>query len=532
MEGLFFIYIILFGFLDYLYPLHSISEGAPMAWGDSSGGRTHFFRKSCRSMYDSVMKLLLALYFFILAIIQLGLFFGIYHYYRKQDSIKPSAYWLGSLLASILALSIFGFGILAVDDISVPQFNFTIGNSLFYLAAVLQSMFCLSLNRSITRFLKLFSIFSTIVFLVVFELMRLKGNFEIRTAFMCIVASGFYIWQILEIRQKKKQETSTQLAYLQYASCSEFIFALLRLMVLVGSSITIHHVDQIPQILVLFTVLQLVMNTLSYIAIGGYWAEKIAIANIQSRNENEEIKALLIERESLIASLLKANKTASTGALSASIAHELNQPLGASSLNIQFLQKKLSEGSLSPDLQKEILDTLLADNRRAANIIRTLRSIFSEVDVSGLKFDIGDTLNSVLLLVKPELTAKHIQIVMHVEPKLMVMGNASELQQVFLNLMNNAIQALIASERVDKQISIIANRQDENIQIIVADNGGGVPPIMQHQLFELLTSTKGTGMGLGLWLCKHIVTRHAGNIEFEPNEGGGAKFMVDLPATA
>ena len=163
--------------------------------------------------------------------------------------------------------------------------------------------------------------------------MRIVGTFEIRTSFMCVIASIFYIWQILEIRRTKLKDSSTQLLYMQFASSAELFFALGRLVILIASSFTIRQVEQIPQLLILFTIAQLVMNTLSYIAIGGYWAEKFALANAKIQLENEEIKTLLKEREALIGSLLKANKTASTGALSASIAHELNQPLGASSLN-------------------------------------------------------------------------------------------------------------------------------------------------------------------------------------------------------
>ena len=89
---------------------------------------------------------------------------------------------------------------------------------------------------------------------------------------------------------------------------------------------------------------------------------------------------LLDERDFMVGSLLKANKTAATGALSASIAHELNQPLGASNLNIQFLKMKLENGALNPELGKEILDSLEQDNMRAATIVKSLRSIFTDGD--------------------------------------------------------------------------------------------------------------------------------------------------------
>ncbi|WP_197713081.1 histidine kinase dimerization/phospho-acceptor domain-containing protein [Polynucleobacter necessarius] len=215
---------------------------------------------------------------------------------------------------------------------------------------------------------------------------------------------------------------------MQYASSAELFFALGRLAILIVSTFTIRQVEQIPQILILFTIAQLVMNTLSYIAIGGYWAKQITLANAQSRTENKEIKALLQERETPIGSLLRANKTASTGALSASIAHELNQPLGASSLNIQFMQKKLLDGGLSPALQKEILETLLSDNERAANIIRSLRAIFLEIELACSNVDLGELLDVVINITRPEIAAQNIQMILQVDSELTIQANTSEIQ--------------------------------------------------------------------------------------------------------
>lgn len=472
---------------------------------------------------------MLALYFFILAIIQMGLLVGIYHYYRSQNLVRPNIYWMSSLTISVLALLIFGGGILSIEDIARPEFNFTIANTFFYAAAVLQAFFCQSLNREVGKPLKIFLAISIIIFLIVFEWLRNESTFEVRTAFICVLTGVFYVWQIIEVRIKRRESPSSQLIYLQFASVAELFFALGRLTILILGSLNIREVEQIPQILILFTITQLVMNTLSYIAIGSYWAEQIAFSNFKSSQENQETKALLKERETLIASLLKANKTASTGALSASIAHELNQPLGASSLNIQFLQKKLSEGQLSPALQKEILDTLLSDNQRAAGIIRSLRSIFSDDKLDSSKVDLAQLIEVVLNIAKPEITAKSIQLVLSVEPHLLVQANRGEIQQVLLNLVNNAIQALVTSSQSMKKLTIEARHIEGGVLLAVADNGDGIPESSQSHLFELLSSTKTSGMGLGLWLCKHIVTRHGGSIEFMPNDGSGAKFIVTFP---
>lgn len=476
------------------------------------------------------MKLLISIYFFILAIIQMGLFFGIYHYYRSQNLLKPSLYWMASLLVSVVGLIIFGAGVITIQNIANPQFNFTLANSFFYIAALLQGLFCQSLNQKISKRLKIGALLSVLIFIVVFEYMRMYGTFEIRTAVMAIIASIFYSWQIYELGRKRKSSPSKQLLYMQFANFAEIFFAMGRFLILVASAITIRQVDQIPQILILFTIAQLVMGTLSYIAISNYWAELITAANINATQESLSTKRLLEERELLIASLLRANKTASTGALSAAIAHELNQPLGASSLNIQFLQKRLAEGQLNPALEKEILDTLLSDNQRAAGIIRSLRSIFSDEKVSSSKIDLAELIQTVLNITKPEIAAKSIQIVLNIEPHLLIPANRGEIQQVLLNLVNNAIQALAASAQQAKQITIDARHTEDGVLLTVVDNGDGIPDTSQEHLFELLSSTKSSGMGLGLWLCKHIITRHGGTIAFESNVGGGAKFLVSLPS--
>ena len=246
--------------------------------------------------------------------------------------------------------------------------------------------------------------------------------------------------------------------------------------------------------------------------------------------EKEQIKRLLTERESLIASLLKANKTAATGALSASIAHELNQPLGASNLNIQFLKMKLDKGAINPELGKKVLEALEADNQRAATIVKSLRLIFTENESNSELVQFGDSISRVLDIARPELKAKHIQILLRVQEDCVIRVNPSEIEQVILNLVNNAVQALASSDTVERKITLEANKVGEQVLLAVSDNGSGVPDKFKSQLFELLNTTKKTGMGLGLWLCKHIVTRYGGSIHYEDAIGGGAKFVVKLPA--
>jgi hypothetical protein len=173
---------------------------------------------------------------------------------------------------------------------------------------------------------------------------------------------------------------------------------------------------------------------------------------------------------------------------------------------------------------------LEVDNQRAATIVKSLRSIFTESDSSAEEVQLGDLISKVLDIVKPELKSKNIQIQLQVDDDLVIKVNPAEIVQVILNLVNNAVQALANSGTLQRRISIEAVKAGKLVQLSVSDNGTGVSPEFKPQLFELLSTTKQTGMGLGLWLCRHIITRYGGSIVYEDADSGGAKFSMQLPS--
>jgi hypothetical protein len=270
------------------------------------------------------MKFIISLYFFILAIIQAGLLLGVFFYYRAKLTVSPGKFWIPSLFCSVFALTTFGFGVLSVQDVVNPKINFTISNTFFYIAAALQALFFASLNRTISKKELFIFAISVPVFFGVFEVLRAVGNYESRNIFLASIMSLLFLWQIIELKIKRKQNPSVALRLLQYFNIVVVLLNLYRIFFLLSSSTTISKVSEVPQILILITIGILLTNTLSYIFMAAYWAERISIDNYKKRVENKEIKSLLDERELLIGSLLKANKTSVTGALSASIAHELN----------------------------------------------------------------------------------------------------------------------------------------------------------------------------------------------------------------
>jgi len=475
------------------------------------------------------MKAQIALYFLMLGTVQLGLLIGVYHYKKTQQILLRSEYWTYSLTINVLALYIFGAGIFFINDISKPQFNFTVANTLYYAASILQLLFCISLNTEINKSILRFSILGIVIFIPVFEYLRLNSDFETRTVFMCSITVLLYVGQIQQLITYKKRIASKQIECLKFATSLELFFALCRISIVILPTLTIHEVEQIPAILTFVTLTQFIMNTLSYIAIGGYWTETISIKNHQFQLENERINQLLTEQNKLIYSLSIANKTAATGALAASIAHELNQPLGASNLNIQLLQLNAENNNFDPSLFKEVLAALQNENNRASTIIKSLRSIFLNEQVEYETVPLQTIIDEVLTICRAEMNSNNIEFSYQARSGVSINCLSTQIKQVLLNLFNNSIDSLKQSDQINKKITLSINKADSNLQIGLCDNGIGITQDRRDDLFELLSSSKNTGMGLGLWLCRHIINHHGGTLDFI-EVPQGALFRITIPA--
>lgn len=245
--------------------------------------------------------------------------------------------------------------------------------------------------------------------------------------------------------------------------------------------------------------------------------------------QNQLIKSLLNDKEELIQSLLIANRTAETGALSAALAHELNQPLCAIGIHAEILTQRL--GDTADAETREMLSFIAEDNKRASGIINALRRIFKQDVADARKVDLNEIIKSLQPLYQPQVVANNISLRYDLCENGMVAIEANEFQQVIINLMNNAISAFNDCDplKTDKAITVHTVRSDQSLLFIVSDNGAGIPPETEPKLFTLLKKSSKTGMGLGLWLSQHIVEQHRGTIRFERVPTGGTRFIVELP---
>ena len=473
------------------------------------------------------------IFFIVFALITFAILLSAIPQFQTKRSDWPSIYW--PLSISFYTLSALSFGLALL----VNKFLLTIANT----SLLMSSLALVFLYRSWGEkpFTKIQTLLIWLIPLgvaILYEPLRVTPDtFLHRVALITItqeILVTWQLWELIKFYKKDRPRVVSWLIFLTMFTLIGNVFRTYRILTGDGpTNIFLYTEDAFALGLRWITYAS---NIMTFVALGMFYLQKqltkeneIATSLISTKIENEKITELLKEKERLIYGLLKANKTSATGALSASIAHELNQPLGASNLNIQFLKMKLEKGVLNPELGKEILDSLEQDNKRAATIVKSLRSIFTEGESNAQVVQLGDLISRVLDIVKPELKGKNIQIQLRVDDDLVIMVNPSEIEQVILNLLNNAIQALANSGTLQRHIAIEAIKAGQLVRLTVSDNGNGVPVEFKSHLFELLSTTKQTGMGLGLWLCKHIVTRYSGSIHHEDAIGGGAKFVVEFP---
>lgn len=218
------------------------------------------------------------------------------------------------------------------------------------------------------------------------------------------------------------------------------------------------------------------------------------------------------------------------GELSVAIAHELNQPLSAILSNARTGKRLLS--AEIPNLHRigEILDAIANDDLRAAGVIARVRQMMRNDPPAKAPLDINEVVNEALLVARADTIWRHVSMATRLEPNLPpVLGDRVQLHQVLLNLIVNACDAMRTMSGPRRLTVTTAVDATGAVRIAIIDNGSGITPDQLDRIFEPFVSTKPNGVGLGLSICRSIVTAHDGHLWAENNLGGGSAFYVSLP---
>jgi PAS domain S-box-containing protein len=233
------------------------------------------------------------------------------------------------------------------------------------------------------------------------------------------------------------------------------------------------------------------------------------------------------------AQLTHLTRVALLGQLSGAIAHELNQPLTAILSNAQAALHFLAANRAEPDELREILGDIVAENQRASEVIRRLRALFKRGETQFQSLDANDLVREALDLAHGDLAARNVDVATGLSPGLpAVRGDRVQVQQVLLNLLVNACEAMEQNDAGERKLTISTQAlTDGGVQVSVADSGPGIPEDRQTRLFEPFFTTKAQGLGLGLSISRAIVTAHGGRL-WGANNGRGATFHVVFPEQA
>jgi len=228
--------------------------------------------------------------------------------------------------------------------------------------------------------------------------------------------------------------------------------------------------------------------------------------------------------------LVQAGKLATLGELTTGVAHELNNPLNNIGLYVGNVIDRIRLGEDDAEPLVADLEKAMEQVRKATEIISHLRTFGRAARVSIEQVDVDDVIERSLLLVHEQLRLRGIEVELELCPdELLVVANPIQLEQVFINLLTNARDALIDAKR--KTIRIASSRDEERIRIAFSDTGPGIPAELQQRIFDPFFTTKevGTGTGLGLSITYSILKEYGGDISVESRPGKGATFMVELP---
>ena len=258
---------------------------------------------------------------------------------------------------------------------------------------------------------------------------------------------------------------------------------------------------------------------------------------VQAARELEQARISLLQSQAeealqrVQAELAHVARVATLGELTASIAHEVNQPITATAANAQAALRWLA--AQPPDLEeaRQALARIVNDSKRAGDIIRRIRDLIKKAPPRVDRFDISGAIREVIELSRAEATKNGVSVQTQLADTLpLAKGDKIELQQVVLNLIVNAVEAMSTVAEGPRELLISAARTDPELLVTVRDTGPGLPVAGLERIFEPFHTTKQTGLGMGLSICRSIIKAHGGRLWTSANLPRGAVFHFTVPA--
>ena len=253
-----------------------------------------------------------------------------------------------------------------------------------------------------------------------------------------------------------------------------------------------------------------------------------AVMDVTERKRAEEERERLRQLE---ADLAHMNRLTTIGELTASIAHEVNQPLAAIVAQSEAALRFLDRDDPDLDEARDSLSSIMGDGMRAGEVIRGLRALAKKSGPQLTRLDLDDVIRQVLALARGEL--RRHDVVLHTElasGEWPVLGDRVQLQQVLLNLIVNGVEAMRGVRERMRELTVSSTFAEQTrILVSVKDTGPGIDPAVAERMFQPFFTTKPDGLGMGLAICRSIVEAHGGRLWVSPREPHGADVCFTVP---
>jgi len=253
---------------------------------------------------------------------------------------------------------------------------------------------------------------------------------------------------------------------------------------------------------------------------------RIIIRMPQSRMDSTQLQKYMADREQLFTT----SRTISVSEMATTLAHEINQPIGSIANILRGTKSRLEKMGTANEEILLALDKALNQSQFASRIIARIRDFTQSRQPKRVECDVHDLVSDSINLLDWVLAQSDVSVKLHSQAKLAIVnGDATMLQQVFTNLIRNAVEAMRDMQPQDRHLDIHVRLQQRNVQIEIADKGHGLTQETQDNLFVPFVTQKTQGMGVGLNICRSFVELHQGRLWLAPNDMAGCTSFVLLP---
>ncbi len=485
---------------------------------------------------------------FVLAFLYLGLLLEFVPRSRDRLLKHISVYWPAAI--ACLTVNFLLAGLVP----NAPGYVVTVMNVFGWCASLMMCAALRSFRAPLEKRLKLGLVLAVIVAATGFDIIRQLGNsyYVIRATYSTVIFAAAALWLIIETGYIQRIHKSSQLRITLVIATLIFLMLSVRAVLLSTSGIdSLEHVHQENLLLTLSRLLPTLATFLLVFSINNFFFERVlqledaANRSLQStrasldqaegenqliRQLNQSLQQSIDEKQQLLQALTVANKTRNLNMFSAALAHEVSQPLAAIQLNAQILLREDLE-KLPVDQRQRSLLNIVEGSRRASSIVQRLKRFINNREKRPASLTPQAVVDEVLGLVQTRLESGDIRVEVSLDPAVRVYADESQLQMVLLDLVNNAIDAVM-ERAAGRCIWLSFADAGPHTELAVEDNGAGIDPGQLESVFDVFQTTKAEGIGLGLWLCREVVALHGGFIRAAQRPGGGARFIVGLPASA